>query len=75
MLDREAAIASLSHRLLGVVTLGQMAERGVDRGAVLLRTRAGTLVRMQPGVYRLASAPTSWRQDVLAAQLAAGLME
>ena len=72
MLDGEAVIAALSNRQLGVVSLGQLAERGVDRSAVLLRTRAGTLVRMHPGVYRLASAPTSWRQDPLAAQLAAG---
>ncbi len=72
MLDREASVAALSRRQFGLATLEQLAEQGIDRGAVLRRTRVGTLVRIQPCVYRLASVPTSWQQEVLAAQLAAG---
>ena len=70
MLDREAAIAARQLDQRGLITARQLGELGVDRRAVHRRIESGSLVRVQPRVYRAASIDLDWRGHVLAAVLA-----
>ena len=64
------AIALLAERQYGVVTSAQIVDHGVsDRGFAAL-LQSGGLVAMTRCVYRVAGAPQSWEQRVVAAWLA-----
>jgi very-short-patch-repair endonuclease len=65
-LDR---IASAQH---GLITSAQLAHEGVSRSTVRNWRQAGRLVSVQPRVDRLAGAPVTYHQQVLAAVLSAG---
>jgi len=64
-----AALFASQH---GVASHAQAVERGATRARIRYALRTGSLVRVQPGVYRLNGAPPSPRQSLLAAVLAAG---
>ena len=68
-LDRLSALARRQH---GLVTRAQCASLGLGRGWVQHAIAAGRLERLHPAVYRLAGAPATWEQRVMAAVLAAG---
>lgn len=53
----------------GLLTSGQLREIGVDRSSLGRLCRRGILIRVHPGVLRLAGAPSSWRQRLRAACL------
>ncbi|HUP87676.1 MAG TPA: DUF559 domain-containing protein [Acidimicrobiales bacterium] len=61
--------ASAQH---GLVTFHQLVSAGVATSTIDTWVAAGRLVRVQPRVYRVAGAPVTWEQRVLAAVLAAG---
>lgn len=63
------ATASSQH---GLVTWQQLIDAGVAGSTIARWVRAGRLVHVQPRVYRVAGAPVTWHQQVLAAVLAAG---
>jgi very-short-patch-repair endonuclease len=65
-LDR---IASSAH---GVVTRSQLLDAGLTRKQIARRVRAGGLVRVHPGVYRVGHRAPSTEATYLAAVLAAG---
>lgn len=63
--DRE--MLHLAMRQHGLITRRQAMGAGLTADAIRHRTKSGTWVRVHPGVYRLAAAPTTWEQRVLAA--------
>ena len=67
-LERE--IVAIAGDQLGLVTLSQAAEAGVDAQAIRRRVLAGLLIRMFVGVYRLVGVEPTRRQESLAACLA-----
>ncbi len=66
----DAALRRLARPQLGLVTVKQAAHAGIDRWALDRRREAGLLVPMFSGVVRIASAPATSEQRVLAAALA-----
>lgn len=72
LLHRQASCGALAAEQYGLITCAQLATLGVSRSAVHRRVRAGVLVRMLPGVFRLAGVPRSWLQRAMAVYLWAG---
>ncbi len=66
------SITPLAMRQLGLVTLDQLDSLGLTRPQVRGHVVGGFLVPLRTRVYRLAGAPISWEQAVLAAVLSAG---
>lgn len=56
----------------GLVTRGQLTGAGLSPGRLQRWLDAGRLVAARPSVYRLAGAPVTWEQRLLAAVLSAG---
>jgi hypothetical protein len=71
-MGRDAALAGLAGRRLGVFTLREAEAVGMTRDMVVRRERNGIVERCEPGVYRFTSAPKTWHQSVLIACLAEG---
>lgn len=70
--DLDGAIAERSRLLLGLLTIAHLDAFGVTRQRRRTLVASGVLVPVHRGVLRHAAHPTSWRQAVLAAVLAAG---
>lgn len=68
----ETTLHALGARQHAVVTYGQMRRAGFSRHEIAHLLRVKRLVVMFQGVYRLAGAPTTWRQRLMAACLATG---
>ena len=68
----EQAILSLAGRQHGAITRQQALSLGLSSPTIVRRVSGGEWVRVFPGVYRLAAAPCTWEQTVLAGCLAAG---
>ena len=66
----DAALRRLARPQLGLVTIAQAAKEGIGRSALARRREVGSLESVFAGVMRLASAPISPQQRVLAAALA-----
>jgi very-short-patch-repair endonuclease len=66
---RIAAIASCQYAL---ITHRQALEVGLSRSGIKRRVASGYWTPVRRGVFRVTAAPRSWRQDLLAASLAAG---
>ncbi|MEA2196194.1 MAG: hypothetical protein QOJ25_245 [Solirubrobacteraceae bacterium] len=64
-----AAVAGPQH---GVITIGQLLDLGLGRGAIEHRIRAGRLFRLHRGVYAVGHRPLSRQAHALAAVLACG---
>jgi very-short-patch-repair endonuclease len=71
-MEGKGRLARLAAAQLGLFTKAQAAEVGVSRHQLDRAVRAGELRRPFTGVFADAAAPTSWRQEALAAVLAAG---
>lgn len=56
----------------GLLTRGQVTESGLTSRVIDGRLHSGEWVRVGKGVYRVAGAPVTWRQRLLAAVLVAG---
>jgi very-short-patch-repair endonuclease len=69
-LAAERIIAELAHESLGIVTRRRLLAEGVSRSVIDHRLSVGLFEVIEPGVYRLRSAPPTDRQAVLAAVLA-----
>src|SRR5687768_11877450 len=67
---RDPAILRLFQAQLGIASRAQLLAAGVHRDAIGRELRAGRLVRVHDGVYRLASATESPEQILFAATLA-----
>jgi hypothetical protein len=63
------ALADLQH---GLVAKDQTRDVGLTQDQVETRLAVGRLLRRDFNVYRLAGAPVTWEQNVLAACLASG---
>jgi very-short-patch-repair endonuclease/predicted transcriptional regulator of viral defense system len=68
----EPSLATVARRQMALLTLGQALESGYSLRQVQQRCEAGSWERIHAGVYRVAGAPDSWEQRVLAACLGAG---
>ena len=68
----ESVLGGIAADQYGVVTMKQALDIGISRDAVRRRVRAGSLVQMCPGVFRVVGAPRSWRQRAMAASLWVG---
>lgn len=68
----EVALLELASRQHGLVEWTQAVALGFDDKAIGWRVRTGRLARVHPAVYRVAGAPVTWEQTLLAACLAAG---
>jgi very-short-patch-repair endonuclease len=68
----EQAILTLAGRQHGAITRQQVLGLGLSSPAIVRRVSGGDWVRLFPGVYRLAAAPCTWEQTVMAGCLAAG---
>jgi hypothetical protein len=66
----DAAAANVARR--GLVLLDDLRSVGVSEDAAKARVRAGLWSRRASGLFVINAAPHDWRQDLLAAQLAAG---
>src|SRR5207244_13655945 len=62
----------LTERQYALAALAQLREAGLTHEAVRHRIESGALDHAGRGVYRIAGAPQSWHQSMLAALLAAG---
>ena len=75
--DMRTLATAIADRLLiqlapdkdGLVTRAQLMEIGLDAHAIRRRCEAGLLVRVLPGVYRVAAVPVSWRQKARATDM------
>lgn len=67
----DPALAGVARAQHGVIER-QQALRHLDSGGISRRVRAGQLEVVHPRVYRVAGAPVTWEQRLVAAQLAAG---
>ena len=65
-------IAAIAARQHGVFSRAQALEAGVHARTLSRRQSSRLWERLHPGVYRLAGAPATWRQSLLAACLAWG---
>src|ERR1700710_1645608 len=68
----ELLVARWAAEQHGVVTLAQLRACGLDRGAVLRRTRAGTLHPVHRGVYAVGHSAITLTGRFVAAVLAGG---
>jgi predicted transcriptional regulator of viral defense system len=64
-----ALIAPVAARQHGLAHLQQLREQGVSEQALRSAVRTGEIERILPEVYRVAGAPHTWKQDVMAAVL------
>ncbi|MEW6431366.1 MAG: type IV toxin-antitoxin system AbiEi family antitoxin domain-containing protein [Myxococcota bacterium] len=71
-MDRWAAVAATGRRQLGLITTEQLLEAGLTRSAIKWAVRDRRLERVGRRLYRLAGAPTSWRQRAKEALLRCG---
>lgn len=69
MVRTHLALAAEQH---GLVTRDQLIGLGIGEDAIDYGLSVGALERVHPRVYRVAGAPPSWEQSLLATQLAAG---
>ena len=67
-----ASMAPFAARQYGLAHLRQIRDAGVTHEAMRSAVRTGEVERILPEVYRVAGAPPSWHQDVMAAVLDAG---
>lgn len=67
-----SGLATTASRQLGLVTRAQVVRRLGTDATLRREVASGAWVRMHRGVYRIAAAPQTWKQAVLAAVLAAG---
>jgi hypothetical protein len=67
-----ASISALAARQRGLITHGQARAAGLSGDAIRRRLSSGLWERVHFGVSRVAGAPRTWEQDLLAACLAAG---
>lgn len=65
-------VAVIAAAQYGLCTRGQATAAGIAASTLDDWCRSGRVVRVHPGVYRVAGAPVSWEQQVLGAVLAAG---
>lgn len=70
--SRDSRIATIGSRQHALITRSQLIACGVGGSTIDDWLHSGRLDRAHAGVYRLAGAVRTWRQDVLAACLAAG---
>jgi Transcriptional regulator, AbiEi antitoxin/Protein of unknown function (DUF559) len=68
----EIAIATLAGAQHGLVSLEQLAELKISRGALRTHVRRGWLIREAPRVYAVAGAPVSWERDLTTGLLSLG---
>jgi very-short-patch-repair endonuclease len=68
----DAIVARIAARQHGVVSVRQLRQAGLNKGAVAYRTRTGRLHRIHRGVYRVGHTAPSRRADWMAAVLACG---
>lgn len=69
MIDRSLAVDELTRQQHGLITTTQAIEAlGPSRKARWVRERR--LISVQPGVFRMAGAPETWHQNLMAAALA-----
>ncbi len=68
----DVAVARVAARQRSLVHRDQARALGMTLRQFQTRTRSGLYVRSQPNVVRLAAAPESWEQQVLAACLSVG---
>lgn len=71
-LQVETVLGAIGASQYGLITMKQALDAGVSRDAVRRRVRAGALIQMCPGVFRVAGAPRSWQQRAMAASLWVG---
>lgn len=67
---RRREVAALAAQQHGVLARRQLVDAGVSSSAIAHLVRSAQLERVHHGVYRVAGAPPSWRQSVMAACLA-----
>lgn len=67
-----AAVHAIAESQHGCFAMSQAAERDISRRTVAAMLAAGEIIRGHRGVYRMASAPVTWRARLMAAVLAAG---
>lgn len=68
-LSPDRRLVALAERQDGLFTRDQAEASGLGSSARARRLEAGRWERVQPGVFRFAGAPLSWRQQLLAACL------
>jgi very-short-patch-repair endonuclease len=66
---RDKRCGSIASGQFGLITVNQAREIGLSSDAVHERVRSGRWERVLPEVYRLAGAPRSWHQSLMAAAL------
>ncbi len=71
-MDADGVIANIASRQHALIAVRQALEGGVTRKALETRRKAGGLVIRHRGLYAIAGAPRTWRQDVMAAVLVCG---
>src|SRR5690349_21052424 len=69
-MEVDAAAAKVARR--GILLLEDLRGVGVSKDAAEARVKAGVWERRASGLYVVSAAPRDWRQELLAAQLAAG---
>lgn len=68
-LELDARIGVLASGQMGVVARDQLLGLGASADCIKRRVRAGSLIRITPGVFRTAACPRSWQQRALAASM------
>lgn len=66
---KDLRLTKLFKRQHGLVTTSQATALGIRYDTLSARCRAGSLVRVSPGIYRLAASPVTQEQRLLAALL------
>lgn len=72
VLAPEAEYAAIAAKQHGLVTFAQLRGLGFSAGAIHRRVQARCLIKVLPGIFRLAAVPRSWHQRAMAVYLWAG---
>ncbi len=67
--QRDRGCAAIASRQFGLISRAQALGEGLSADAIDHRLAAGRLERLLPGVFRIAGAPASWHQRLMAAIL------
>jgi very-short-patch-repair endonuclease len=70
--DADERSMRLAKGQFGLIAAAQAFAVGHTRASLSRRVKQGKLIRILPGVYAIAGAPSSWEQDAMAAHLWAG---